>query len=106
MTYDLATGAGTEVDGVEPTDPLVSPDGAWRIDESTPLREVLVPESGDEVVPDTGTDRWGLVSACAESLRTGSAATDAVATLLRSSATDYERTDERVQSGFRGLLPG
>ena len=47
-----------------------------------------------------------LVSACAESLRTGSAATDAVATLLRSSATDYERTDERVQSGFRGLSPG
>ena len=62
VTYDLATGAGTEVDGVEPTDPLVSPDGAWRIDESTPLREVLVPESGDEVVPDTGTDRWGLTS--------------------------------------------
>ena len=47
-----------------------------------------------------------LLDACADSLRTGSAATDAVATLLRSSATDYERTDEGVRSGFRGLSPG
>lgn len=62
VTYDLASGTGTEVDDVEATDPLVSPDGAWRIDESTPLREVLVPGSGEEVVPDTGTDRWGLTS--------------------------------------------
>ena len=53
---------GTEVDDVEPSDPLVAPDGEWRIDESTPLREVLVPESGKAVVPDTGTDRWGLTS--------------------------------------------
>lgn len=62
FVYDLATGEGTETDDVEPTDPLVSPDGAWRIDESTPFREVLVSESGEEVVPDTGTRRWGLTS--------------------------------------------
>ncbi len=62
FVYDLATGEGTETDDVEPTDPLVSPDGAWRIDESTPLREVLVSETGEEVVPDTGTRRWGLTS--------------------------------------------
>ena len=62
FVYDLATGEGTETDEVEPTDPLVSPDGAWRIDESTPLREVLVSETGEEVVPDTGTRRWGLTS--------------------------------------------
>lgn len=62
FVYDLATGEGAETDDVEPTDPLVSPDGAWRIDESTPFREVLVSETGEEVVPDTGTRRWGLTS--------------------------------------------
>ena len=62
FVYDLATGEGTETDDVEPADPLVSPDGAWRIDESTPLREVLVSETGEEVVPDVGARRWGLTS--------------------------------------------
>jgi hypothetical protein len=62
FVYDLATGEGTETSDAEPADPLVSPDGAWRIDESTPLREVLVSETGEELVPDTGTRRWGLSS--------------------------------------------
>ncbi len=63
VTYDLATGEGTEADdsaGV--VDPLVSPDGAWRIDESVALRELLVSESGEQVVPDAGTERWGLTT--------------------------------------------
>ena len=47
-----------------------------------------------------------LLAACGDSLRTGSAATDAVGTLLRSSATDYQRTDDGVHAGFRGLSPG
>ncbi len=47
-----------------------------------------------------------LLAACADSLRTGSAATDAVATLLRSSATDYQRTDEGVRPGSGRLSSG
>lgn len=61
FVYDLATGEGSEVDDLEPTDPSVSPDGSWRID-GRDYREVLLSEAGEEVVPDTGTERWGLTS--------------------------------------------
>lgn len=62
--YDLASGEGRELEGEEPpgapADPLVSADGAWRIEQRDGLRDVVVAGSGDELVPDTGTPRWTL----------------------------------------------
>jgi hypothetical protein len=63
-SYDLASGEARELEGEEPpgapADPLVSPDGAWRIEQRDGLRDVVVPRSGEEVLPDTGTARWTL----------------------------------------------
>ncbi|KRE99586.1 hypothetical protein ASG88_13260 [Nocardioides sp. Soil777] len=63
--YDLATGAGRPLDDEpapgEAGDPLVSPDGRARIRQRDALRDVVVVEQGDEVVPRAGTARWTLV---------------------------------------------
>lgn len=62
--YDLATGEGRELgDEAIPgrrLDPLMSPDGAWRIEQPAGLRDVLVPASGDELRPAAGSSRWTL----------------------------------------------
>lgn len=46
-----------------------------------------------------------LVGAAADSARTGARAVAAVAELLRSSATDYARADQAVDTGMRGMMP-
>ena len=63
--YDLDSGEARELGDDETVpghgdDPLVSPDGAWRIEQREGLRDVVVGRSGDEVVPDTDTSRSTL----------------------------------------------
>ena len=62
--YDLDSGEARELgDELVPgwgDDPLVSPDGAWRIEQRDGPGDVVVHRSGDEVVPDAGTARSTL----------------------------------------------
>lgn len=67
--YDLASGRGRALGGGEEipgsgADPLTSPDGAWRIEQpqSAGFRDVLVPTSGDDLLPRPGTPQWTLSS--------------------------------------------
>ncbi|RYB90236.1 hypothetical protein EUA06_12695 [Nocardioides glacieisoli] len=63
--YDLDSGDARELgeDEVVPergADPLQSPAGGWRIEQRDGLRAVLVPDAGEDVVPDAPAERWTL----------------------------------------------
>lgn len=78
------------------------------VDAARDVRTLRVPDGSLGRVPQASAlvrAVEDLTGACGESLGTGGRAADAVGVLLRSSATDYLRTDEHVQSGFRGLAP-
>lgn len=78
------------------------------VDAARDVRTLRVPDGSLGRVPQASAlvrAVEDLTGACGESLGAGGRAADAVGVLLRSSATDYLRTDEHVQSGFRGLAP-